>query len=68
MILAEWNGVHPYPHGSRYLYYFQLYYPSISFHQPGSYSAIMHIKLMMRLLLNKIPVDTACNQIVSIII
>ena len=29
MILAEWNGVHSYPHGSRYLYYFQLYYPSI---------------------------------------
>ena len=29
MILAEWNGVHPYPHGSDYLYYFQLYYPSI---------------------------------------
>ena len=29
MILAEWNGVHPYPQGSRYLYYFLLYYPSI---------------------------------------
>ena len=29
MILAEWNGVHPYPHGSEYLYYFELYYPSI---------------------------------------
>ena len=29
MILAEWNGVHPYPHGSGYLYYFEFYYPSI---------------------------------------
>ena len=29
MILAEWNGVHPYPHGSRYLYYFLRYYPSL---------------------------------------
>ena len=29
MILAEWNGVHPYPHGSRYLFYFFRYYPSL---------------------------------------
>ena len=29
MILAEWSNVHPYPHGSRYFYYFQKYYPSI---------------------------------------
>ena len=26
MILAKWNGVHPYPHGSSYLSY---YYPSL---------------------------------------
>ena len=30
MILAEWDDVHPYPHGSRYLYYFRRYYPSIN--------------------------------------
>ena len=29
MILAEWDGVHPYPHGSDYLYYFARYYRSI---------------------------------------
>ena len=29
MILAEWNGVHPYPHGSSYLSYFLRYYPSL---------------------------------------
>ena len=29
MILAEWNGVHPYPDGSRYLSYFFRYYPSL---------------------------------------
>ena len=29
MILAEWRDVHPYPHGSRYFYYFEKYYPSI---------------------------------------
>ena len=25
MILAEWNSVHPYPHGSRYFYYYYYY-------------------------------------------
>ena len=29
MILAEWQNAHPYPHGSRYFYYFEKYYPSI---------------------------------------
>ena len=29
MILAEWQNVHPYPHGSNYIYYFEKYYPSI---------------------------------------
>ena len=29
MILAEWRDVHPYPHGSSYFYYFQIYYPTI---------------------------------------
>ena len=29
MILAEWQNVHPYPHGSNYIYYFESYYPSI---------------------------------------
>ena len=30
MIMAEWQGVHPYPHGSSYFNYFELYYPSIT--------------------------------------
>ena len=29
MILAEWQGVHPYPHGSSYSYYFETINPSI---------------------------------------
>jgi len=29
MILAEWRGVHSYPHGSYYFYYFLQYYPSL---------------------------------------
>ena len=29
MILAEWQDVHPYPHGSSYSYYFETINPSI---------------------------------------
>ena len=30
MIVAEWQGVHPYPHGSSSFNNFELYYPSIT--------------------------------------
>ena len=30
MILAEWRDVHPYPHGSSYFFFYQIYYPTIS--------------------------------------
>ena len=52
MILAEWNDVHPYPHGSCYCSCIILL--NQKFHQPGSYSAAMYVKLMIRLLLDKI--------------
>jgi len=29
MILAEWQDVHPYPHGSGSFNYFEMFYPSI---------------------------------------
>ncbi|XP_065884099.1 mucin-like protein isoform X2 [Dysidea avara] len=43
MILAEWRDVHPYPHGSSYFYYFQIYYPTIrSFtNQMNTYQAVV---------------------------
>ena len=30
MIMAEWRGVHPYPHGSGDFNYFETFYPSIA--------------------------------------
>ena len=44
MILAEWRGVHSYPHGSYYFYYFIYYYPSLrSFTDQVFYSVYLYI-------------------------
>ena len=48
MILAEWNGVHPYPHGSTNIFYFEMFYPSITeyINQVGIKISLLSICIM----------------------